>query len=171
MNFEHTLIFLTSNLGASAMRRALHPEFGFEAMLGGGKPNTARKLEHIGMSAVRRKFSPEFINRLDAIITYRPLDSASLAAILDQLIEELGRHIEDRLTDRAFELHVEKSAREFLLRKGTSDEYGARELKRTILRHITQPLAAMVAKGGIPPDALLRAKAAGDVLTLSVDDD
>jgi ATP-dependent Clp protease ATP-binding subunit ClpB len=104
------------------------------------------------------------------MITYQPLDAASLATIIDQQIVELERHIENRLLDRAFELSVEKSAREFILRKGTSDEYGARELKRTILRHITQPLAAMVANGRIAADALVRVEAEGDRLSLTVED-
>lgn len=72
--------------------------------------------------------------------------------------------------DRAFELSVVKSAREFILQKGTSGEYGARELKRTILRHITQPLASMVANGRIEPGVLVRVEAEGDRLTLVVED-
>ncbi|HML16001.1 MAG TPA: AAA family ATPase [Bryobacteraceae bacterium] len=172
VNFERTLIFMTSNLGANAMRRALHPEFGFEAMVAGqmaSPQNAARKLQSIGMKAVRRKFSPEFINRIDATMIYQPLDAASLEVIVDQQIAALERHIEDRLMDRAFELGVEKSAREFILHKGSSDEYGARELKRTILRHITQPLAAMVANGRVEPDALVRVEADGDRLVLTVE--
>jgi ATP-dependent Clp protease ATP-binding subunit ClpA len=175
VNFERTLIFMTSNLGANAMRRALHPEFGFETIVAKeqlkvARPKIEQKLEHIGTAAARRKFSPEFLNRIDAMITYQPLDAASLATIIDQQIVELERHIENRLLDRAFELSVEKSAREFILRKGTSDEYGARELKRTILRHITQPLAAMVANGRIAADALVRVEAEGDRLSLTVED-
>lgn len=170
VNFERTLIFMTSNLGAAAMRRALHPEFGFETMAPPKRGNVARKLEHIGANAARRKFSPEFLNRVDATITYQPLDAASLAAIVDQQIQSLERHIEDRLAERAFELMVEKSAREFILSKGTSDEYGARELKRTILRHITQPLASMVAGGLVAPDALVRVKTEGGNLSLTVED-
>ena len=170
VNFERTLIFMTSNLGATAMRRALHPEFGFEAMVPAKRGNVARKLEHIGANAARRKFSPEFLNRIDATITYQPLDAVSLAVIVDQQIEALERHIEDRLMDRAFTLRVEKSAREFILRKGTSDEYGARELKRTILRHITQPLASMVARRLVAPEALVRVEAESDHLSLTVED-
>jgi ATP-dependent Clp protease ATP-binding subunit ClpA len=58
--------------------------------------------------------------------------------------------------DRSFELNVGKAARDFLLVRGTSDEFGARELKRTILRQLTQPLAAMVANGEIEPGAVVR---------------
>jgi len=171
VNFERTLIFLTSNLGAGEMRREMHPDFGFERLVAGQRRGLAKKLEGIGMNAVRRQFSPEFVNRIDAVITYRPLDAVSLEIILDQQIGELERHIENRLAGRAFELEIDESARRFLLEKGTSDEFGARELKRTILRQLTQPLAAMVASGRIEPGGSVRAELneGGEGLVLVVD--
>jgi ATP-dependent Clp protease ATP-binding subunit ClpA len=166
VNFERTLIFLTSNLGAREMRRELHPDFGFESLLPAAPRDVSKKLHGIGVGAVRRKFSPEFVNRIDAVITYQPLDAESLRIILDQQIDELERHIETRLAENAFELSVAVPAREFLLQHGTSAEYGARELKRTILRYLTQPLAAMAATGRIDPGALIhvRLSTSGDSL-------
>jgi ATP-dependent Clp protease ATP-binding subunit ClpA len=161
VNFERTLIFLTSNLGAEAMRKELAPDFGFEAVRTGAGaacetgPASRRKLESIGMNAVKRKFSPEFVNRIDAVITYHPLEAGSLEEILDLQLAALERHIRNRLEERAFEVDVTDAARAFLLRKGTSQEYGARELKRTILRKITQPLAAMVESGRVPPGSVV----------------
>ncbi len=168
VNFERSLIFLTSNLGAREMARQIHPDFGFEAMMGGSRPKLGKKLAAIGASAVKRKFSPEFINRIDAIVTYQPLDAPSLAAIVDQQIVELERHIENRLGDDAFELDVSVKARAWLLRKGTSDEYGARELKRVLLRHLTQPLAAMVAAGEIEPEDLVHVDAGAGGLEITI---
>jgi ATP-dependent Clp protease ATP-binding subunit ClpA len=112
------------------------------------------------------------VNRLDGIITYLPLNAASLAAIVDHQILELERHIENRLAERAFALEVGSAARRFLLEKGTSEEYGARELKRTILRQLTQPLAALVAEGAIEPGTIVRAEptADGQGLTLVIVD-
>ncbi|HLX42960.1 MAG TPA: AAA family ATPase [Bryobacteraceae bacterium] len=162
VNFERTLIFMTSNLGAKAMRTAIRPDFGFQFAVPPPRRSLGRKLEAIGLNAVRRKFSPEFVNRIDAVIAYQPLDAASLKEILDQQIEDLEQHIQNRLGDRAFELEVSKTSRHLLLRKGTSEEYGARELKRTILRQLTQPLAAMLAAGQIEPGALVRAEPAAD---------
>jgi ATP-dependent Clp protease ATP-binding subunit ClpA len=127
-----------------------------------------KKLASIGTSAVKRKFSPEFINRIDAIVTYQPLDAPSLEAIVDQQIMELEQHIENRLGDDAFELDVSAEARAWLLRKGTSDEYGARELKRVLLRHLTQPLAAMVAAGEIQPEDLVRVDAGDSGLEINI---
>lgn len=152
VNFERTIIFLTSNLGADSMRKQLRPDFGFESVMArpvDSAKRSAKRLEEIGTRAVRRRFSPEFVNRIDAVITYQPLGAAALAIIVDQQIEALELHIARRLEDDAFEIDVHDCARAFLLRKGTSEEYGARELKRVILRHLTQPLAAMVAAGTI----------------------
>lgn len=173
VNFERTLIFLTSNLGTTAMRSEIQPEFGFESMMPAmeARRGLARKLEKIGMQSVRRKFSPEFVNRIDAVLTYQPLDGASIAVIVDQQIAELERHIENRLAERAFGLEIGKPAREWLLKKGTSAEYGARELKRTIVRSLTQPLAAMVASGAIEPGAVVRVEVVEDSLKLMVEDE
>src|SRR5438067_1512417 len=86
VNFEKTLIFMTTNLGASSMAKVLTPNFGFESMVGPEKTDKSLKLEKIGLAAVRRKFPPEFVNRVDAVVTYQPLDTDSMIAILDQQI-------------------------------------------------------------------------------------
>lgn len=157
VNFERTLIFLTSNLGAEAMRKEIAPDFGFETMVAASNAS-GKKLEAIGMGAVKRKFSPEFVNRIDAVITYHPLQPDSLDEILDLQLRALQRHIENRLEERAFEVEVTNGARAFLLKKGTSSEYGARELKRILLRQLTQPLAAMVESGRVPPRSVVIAE-------------
>jgi ATP-dependent Clp protease ATP-binding subunit ClpA len=158
VNFEKSIIFMTSNLGAREMSHELHPEFGFEAALPGPGIESGDKLERIGKSAVRKNFSPEFINRIDSVVTYQPLDSAALTAILDQQLEELQEHIERRLGERAFHIEVPARSRRFLLEKGTSPEYGARELKRVLHCQLMHPLAAMVAAGEINPGASVRAE-------------
>lgn len=158
VNFEKTLIFLTSNLGAREMSHELRPEFGFEAAIPRNGTESSDKLERIGKNAVRKNFSPEFINRIDAVVTFQPLDKAALTAILEQQIEELQDHVDRRLGDRAFHIEVPARSRRFLLEKGTSAEYGARELKRTIQHQLMQPLASMVAGGEIHPGANVRAE-------------
>ena len=157
VNFEKSLIFLTSNLGARSMGRELRPNVGYEAFVPRQRERTLAKLEIIGLNAVRKKFSPEFVNRLDAVVAYQPLSQDSLAAILDQQLEEFQAHIENRLGDRAFRLDVPPRTRKFLLKHGTSEEYGARELKRTLQRHLVQPLARMITDGAINPGDVVRA--------------
>ncbi|MGD0014933.1 MAG: AAA family ATPase [Bryobacteraceae bacterium] len=168
VNFENSVIFLTSNLGAREMMKELHPEFGFQAAAPRELPDLSNKLESIAGCAVRRKFSPEFVNRIDAVITYQPLGQDSLAAILDQQIWELQRHVNTRLGDRCFDIEVPLESRQFLLRTGTSPEYGARELKRTIHRQLTQPLATMVAAARIEPGARVRVELAQDQESLLI---
>jgi len=151
VNFERSLIFLTSNLGARGMNREIRPEFGFDSMVDRVRPNVQRKLESIALNAVKKRFSPEFVNRIDIISTYCPLSHDALALILEHQLDDLRRHIQARLGARAFRIELTTAARSFLLRKGTSPEYGARELKRTVQRKLIQPLATLVVRGAIEP--------------------
>ena len=152
-NFERSLIFLTSNLGARDMVSELQPGLGFDTPARCPGAELSAHLERVGLRAVQRHFSPEFVNRIDAVITYRPLGNESLVAILEQHVVELQRHVQSRLGSRSFDIDVAPAARFFMLEKGTSMEYGARELRRIIHLHLTQPLAAMVANGEITPGA------------------
>lgn len=151
VNFERSMIFLTSNLGARSIQRASKPDFGFEALAPPPGEVDPDKLHAIGMAAVRRKFSPEFVNRIDSIITYRPLTREACGEILDQIMLQYSRLIFDRLTLRAFRLSYTAAGKTLLLDRGISVEYGARELKRTVQRNLMQPVAALVAKNRIPP--------------------
>lgn len=153
VNFERSLIFLTSNLGARDMVSELQPGLGFDTPARRPGAELSAHLERVGLRAVRRHFSPEFVNRIDAVITYRPLGNESLVAILEQHVVELQRHVQSRLGSRSFDIEVAPAARFFMLEKGTSMEYGARELRRVIHLHLTQPLAAMVANGEVTPGA------------------
>ena len=156
VDFENSLIFMTSNLGSRSMLREISPDIGFRASASAPKKDLARKLERIGVNAVRRRFSPEFVNRIDAVITYKPLDTNSLEAILNHHIDEFQNHVCKRLEANSFRIHVSESSRQFLLKKGTSEEHGARELERTLHRHLIQPVAAMVACGEIEPGSKVR---------------
>ena len=108
------------------------------------------------MAAVRRNFSPEFVNRIDATVTYQPLSTDTLSAILAQQINDLQAHIENRLGSRGFRLTVSEKGRKFLLEEGASTEYGARELKRAVHKQLTQPLAEFVVQGRVKPGGSVR---------------
>jgi CheY-like chemotaxis protein/Ni2+-binding GTPase involved in maturation of urease and hydrogenase len=167
VNFERTLIFLTSNLGAREMSREVAPDIGFTSSDQRTPAQIAGRLETIGLGAVRKRFSPEFVNRIDVVVTYQPLDAEAIARILDHHIDELQRHVHTRLGDRSFEIEVSPAARDVLLSRGVSSQYGARELKRTIHRLLTQPLAALVASAQIVPGTRVVVDAA-DAGTLSL---
>ena len=159
VNFEKTVIFLTSNLGAREMNAQLRPNFGFESLT--ASDGRERRLEAIGAHAVRKALPPEFVNRIDEIVTYRPLSAETLATILDAHIRELQNQIERRLEAEAFRVEVSARARKFLLRQGTSAEHGARELQRCVQRHLIHPLASLVAAGEIGAGSLVRADVDG----------
>jgi ATP-dependent Clp protease ATP-binding subunit ClpA/CheY-like chemotaxis protein len=162
VNFEKSLVFLTSNLGAREMMREINPDFGFSAGAPGVHGDITSKLQNIALVAVRKKFSPEFVNRIDCVITYQPLTAESLSAILDHQIADLQNHVNTRLAGRCFQIEVPYETRQWLIEKGTSSEYGARELNRTIHRHLTQPLATMVATGQIDAGARVRVDIAAE---------
>jgi len=153
VNFEKSLIFFTSNLGAREMMKEINPGIGFHSSLPNPRADLTTKLEAIALGAVRKRFSPEFVNRIDAVITYQLLDAESLEAILDHDLRALQNHVNSRLGERCFGIEISPEAREFLHRQGFSERYGARELKRAIHRELTQPLATMVARGEISPGA------------------
>jgi CheY-like chemotaxis protein len=148
------------------MFKEVQPEIGFQSADARSASEIASRLESIGLAAVRKRFTPEFVNRLDVVVTYRPLDADSLAQILEAHIAELQRHVHTRLGERSFEIDVRQPARQVLLEKGSSPEYGARELKRTIHRLLTQPLASAVAGGQVEPGGRVIVDLAEDGNTL-----
>lgn len=153
VNFEKSLIFMTSNLGAQSMMRELKHGWGFEKIAAPERDDVTGRLDAIAQAAAKRRFAPEFINRIDAMVTYEPLSADALDQILDLQITALQKHLYARLGPLGFGVTVDEKAREWLLSKGTSLDFGARELKRTIHRYILQPLAGFVARGGVPPFA------------------
>jgi ATP-dependent Clp protease ATP-binding subunit ClpA/ActR/RegA family two-component response regulator len=169
VNFEKSLVFLTSNLGAKEMMREISPDFGFQsATTGAAREDVSAKLQNVALVAVRKKFSPEFVNRIDHVITYQPLDAESFAAITDHEIDSLQNHVNTRLGARCFRIEVPFETRQWLIERGTSPEYGARELKRTIHKHLTQPLATLVAKNQIESGTRVRVVVAPDRESLAL---
>jgi CheY-like chemotaxis protein len=156
VNFEKSLVFFTSNLGAREMLREINPDIGFQSATRRPRADLQTKIEGIALGAVRKRFSPEFVNRIDAVVTYQPLDSESMETILDHDIKTLQQHVNSRLGDNCFTIEVLPEARNFLLARGVSEEYGARELKRVIHRQLTQPLATMVTRREINSNALVQ---------------
>src|SRR6185437_5261787 len=143
VDFSRCMIFLTSNLGASEMQGLLRPGFGF-APAGAA---AARRLDSAAVTAARRKFSPEFFNRLDHVVVFQPLDQAQLERVLDLELDA----VRDRLAGRGeanapvLAFRCTARARAQLLAQGTDARYGARPLKRAIERLLVAPLASLIA--------------------------
>jgi ATP-dependent Clp protease ATP-binding subunit ClpA len=148
VDFSSTMIFLTSNLGATEMSSLLSPRLGFHAPSpedAGCKAKLSARMSHTGIEAARRKFTPEFINRLDKIVVFKSLGSEELRRIVDIEIETVQRRIQTAAASNPFLVNVTDGAREFLLMEGADFRYGARPLKRAIERLIMQPLSNLMA--------------------------
>ena len=163
VDFSRCLIFMTSNLGAAEMSSLLSPRLGFDANtrareIGSGvlDDKTRGKAGRAGVEAARRKFTPEFMNRLDKIVTFNPLGSPELRQILDIELDSVQRRIFDASPQRAFAFTATEAAKEFLLDEGTDVKYGARHLKRAIERLVVQPLSNLIATSQVQAGDLIR---------------
>ena len=154
VNFERCLIFMTSNLGARELQRLHHPELGFESMV--PQPATSNSRIHdVGGAAVKKRFSPEFMNRVDEIVVFKALDRAAIREIIKQQEADFQHRLNSRLGLRAFKVNFSADAVEWLADNGISAEYGARHLKRLIQRKIISPIASRVAHAEIPPGSTI----------------
>ena len=104
-------------------------------------------MSRIGVAAARRRFTPEFINRLDRIVVFKPLDREALEKVLDIELDQVRDRLETAARGEAFFLNIAESARQLLLKEGTDSRYGARHLKRAIERLLVQPLSNLMASG------------------------
>ena len=103
------------------------------------------KLARSGMEAARRKFTPEFMNRLDKIVTFQPLGTEQLKKILDIELNLVQQRIFNAPSERAFVFTLSDSSKDYLLTEGTDLKYGARHLKRAIERLLVQPMSNLIA--------------------------
>jgi ATP-dependent Clp protease ATP-binding subunit ClpB len=152
VDFSSAMVFLTSNLGAAEMSSLMSPRLGFHAPSGDGADNSMKlstRISNAGISAARRKFTPEFINRLDKIVVFKSLGADELRRIVDIELEMVQQRIQAAAAKDPFLVIVTDSAREFLLLEGTDFRYGARPLKRAIERLLVQPLSNLMASGQI----------------------
>ena len=152
VDFSRALIFMTSNLGAAEMSALVTPRLGFNAgecarqsQNGTVDEKLSGKMMRSGVEAARRKFTPEFINRLDKIVTFKPLGSPELRRILDIELNMVQQRIFNTASDRSFVFKASDAAKDFLLQEGTDLKYGARHLKRAIERLLVQPMSNLIA--------------------------
>jgi ATP-dependent Clp protease ATP-binding subunit ClpA len=139
-NFTHSLIFMTSNLGSSEMNRAAS---GHSLGLPIEKDKTA-KPTNVGVLAAKKRFSPEFLGRVDQVITYKTLTIKDIDKILDMQLDAMRAHLKTRLGVGAFDFKLTKRARKFILDHGYSHEYGVRDLRKLMQTGILASLAPLV---------------------------
>ncbi|MBE5899614.1 MAG: ATP-dependent chaperone ClpB [Lachnospiraceae bacterium] len=140
VDFKNTIIILTSNLGSTYL---------IEGMDDDG--NISQEAKDLVMGEVRRNFRPEFLNRLDEIIGFKPLDKDSVASIVDILLEELN----DRLKDRQISVELTDAAKKYIVDNGFEPSFGARPLKRFIQRNVETLAAKKILEGDMSADTTL----------------
>jgi ATP-dependent Clp protease ATP-binding subunit ClpA len=162
VDFSRTMVFLTSNLGSAEMTKLMTTGLGFSNGLTMSDEDLDQKIYRVATDAARRKFSPEFMNRIDKVIVFRTLQRTHLEQILDIEL----RHVQERImasnVGKQFVFKCIEPARDFLLREGTDSKFGARHLKRSIERHLVFPLSNLLATGQIE---------LGDFITVDRDDE
>jgi ATP-dependent Clp protease ATP-binding subunit ClpA len=150
VDFSKCMIFLTSNLGAKEMSELITGSIGFAPARGKGmiEDEVDQKIYRTASEAAKRKFSPEFMNRIDKVVVFRSLKEYHLRQILEL---ELGL-VQDRIMKGVGEKFVftcTEAAKKFLLDEGIDFKYGARHLKRAIERFLVFPISNLVATGQI----------------------
>jgi ATP-dependent Clp protease ATP-binding subunit ClpA len=152
VDFSHSMIFMTGNVGAFEMSREMTHQVGLAPA--SPRPDRAHQ---VAVEAARRRFSPEFLNRIDKLVTFHALGEAELRQVLDL---ELNR-LNDRFARRVrFVLSVTQPAKNHLLMEGVDTRYGARHLKRAVERSLVVPVSNLIATDQIR---------LGDVIRLDFD--
>jgi len=158
VDLSQTLIIMTSNLGGIEITDLMTGGMGFIQPEHQAVQELDSKVDHAAREAARRKFSPEFMNRIDKVVVFHMLQPEELEQVLEIELARLQTRVleSDSAAGHRFVFHVTGAARAFLLREGTDMRYGARHLKRAIERHLVYPMANLLATGQIDTGDLVR---------------
>jgi ATP-dependent Clp protease ATP-binding subunit ClpC len=148
IDFRNTIIILTSNVGADVIKRQVTVGFG---SMGGGDENYDNMRDKI-LEKAKDAFKPEFLNRLDEKIVFHVLDREDLIKIVELEINTVLK----RLEEKQITLKLDKKAKEFLIEEGYDPNYGARPMRRTVERHIEDPLAEHLLRGDVTGGQLVK---------------
>lgn len=145
VDLSQCIIIMTSNLGAAEMSNLANGRFGFSPKAEVLTDDFDEKIDRTAVEAARRKFTPEFMNRIDKIVVFKTLRAAHLRRILDLELEMVQKRILGASGSKKFLFGCSENVRNFLLEEGTDAKYGARHLKRAIEKNLVSPLASLVA--------------------------
>jgi ATP-dependent Clp protease ATP-binding subunit ClpB len=151
VDFSKSMVIMTSNLGAREMSELISGGIGFAPGKGSKAPNDTevdQKIYRTAVEAARRKFSPEFMNRIDKVVVFRSLKEHHLRQILDLELQA----VQDRIMQSAgtkFVFQCSDTAKDMLMKEGIDYKYGARHLKRAVERFLVYPLSNLVATGQV----------------------
>ncbi|HET6373058.1 MAG TPA: ATP-dependent Clp protease ATP-binding subunit, partial [Candidatus Polarisedimenticolia bacterium] len=145
VDFKNTILIMTSNLGTSLIGKRVSPGF----LQGGDESANYDKMKDRVMEELKRAFRPEFLNRIDDTIVFHALSEAHIKDIVRLMVNRINKQLEDK----GMELTLTTAAEQALLDKGYDPTYGARQLRRTIQKHIEDPLAEAIVRGQLPESA------------------
>jgi len=145
VDLSKCIIVMTSNLGAAEMSNLANGSLGFSPKGNVADDGFDQKIDRTAVEAARRKFTPEFMNRIDKVVVFRTLRSEQLQRILDLELEMVQKRILAAPGSTKFFFGCTTSARNLLLEEGTDARYGARHLKRAIEKNVVSPLASLLA--------------------------
>src|SRR5437016_5981490 len=152
VDFRNAVMIMTSNI-ASDLIKGGGPEFGLRPKgKGAAEERNYQQIKETVMKEIERHFRPEFIGRLDDVIVFRPLSRVNLETIVEFEL----RKVTKRLTDHGLRIEITQEAKDFLIDKGTSSDFGARPLRRAIEQHVEDPLSEEILRGGFKGKDLIK---------------
>ncbi len=155
VSFKNTVLIMTSNLGAREIKKGV--SLGFQ------QNDKLQEFEHMKdkvLSELKRTFNPEFLNRVDETVVFRPLGREEMG----QIVEILIRQLDARLAERCIGIKLAAEAKDLLIDKGFDPTYGARPLKRTLQRMVEDPLSEEILRGTVKDGDLVEIKRSADEL-------
>jgi ATP-dependent Clp protease ATP-binding subunit ClpB len=162
VDLSQCIIIMTSNLGAGEMSGLVDGGMGFANQSTAVDAKLDEKISRTAVEAARRKFTPEFMNRIDKVVVFKTLRSEHLSQILEIELGMVQQRILQGAGANQFVFTCTPKVKEFLLQEGTDLRYGARHLKRAIERNIVFPLANLVATGQVKLGDFVRIDLAGE---------
>jgi ATP-dependent Clp protease ATP-binding subunit ClpA len=154
VDFSRSIVIMTSNLGAREMSELISGGIGFAPKSGVVDAEVDQKIYRTALEAAKRKFSPEFMNRIDKVVVFRSLHTDHLTEILEIELRAVQRRITEGSGEK-FVFKCTQAAKNFLLEEGIDFKYGARHLKRSIERFLVYPLSNLIATGQVGMGDLL----------------
>ena len=153
VDFRNVIMIMTSNLGADLIKSNGAAPFGIGPRKRGTEEEiNYQRIKDMLMKEIERHFRPEFIGRLDDVVVFRPLNRANLEHVVELELKKVTK----RLTDHGLKIDIAPEAKEFLIDKGTSTDFGARPLRRAIEQHVEDPLSEEILRGNFKGKDLIR---------------
>jgi len=161
VSFRNTVIIMTSNAGVREISRDSRLGFG-----NGTGLMSFEEIESSAMSELRRLFSPEFLNRVDDVVVFRPLEIKQVQAILDLQINELSQ----RMAEQGYSIRVAQAARKILIEKGWDPKFGVRPLRRALQKELEDPLSYKILSEDYPSGTVFSAIGKGGKIFLKAEE-